>query len=49
MARLNKIPDYQGKVNVILTMPYPDGQQAHFGALEGGGRPLCFDEKSRQN
>ncbi|OQA10534.1 MAG: Endo-1,4-beta-xylanase A precursor [Firmicutes bacterium ADurb.Bin373] len=45
MARLNKIPDYQGKVNVILTMPYPDGQQAHFGALEGGGRPLCFDEK----
>ncbi len=45
MARLNKIPDYQGKVNVILTLPYPDGQQENFGILESGGSPLCFSEK----
>lgn len=45
MARLNKIPDYQGKVNVILTVPYPDGQQEDFGILESGGSPLCFSEK----
>ncbi|TEB12939.1 DUF4855 domain-containing protein [Pelotomaculum propionicicum] len=45
MARLNKIPDYQGKVNVILTVPYPDGQQENFGILESGGSPLCFSEK----
>ncbi|MDD2554363.1 MAG: DUF4855 domain-containing protein, partial [Desulfotomaculaceae bacterium] len=45
MARLNKIPDYQGKVNVILTIPYPDGQQVNFGILESGGSPLCFSEK----
>lgn len=45
MARLNKIPEYQGKVNVILTVPYPDGQQEDFGILESGGSPLCFSEK----
>jgi len=46
MARLNKIPDYQGKVNVILTIPYPDGQQQDFGALEKGGTSLSFSDKS---
>ncbi len=45
MACLNKIPDYQGKVNVILTVPYPNGQQENFGILESGGSPLCFSEK----
>ncbi|MFX4263461.1 DUF4855 domain-containing protein [Pelotomaculum propionicicum] len=45
MARLNKIPEYQGKVNVILTVPYPDGQQESFGILESGGSNLCFSEK----
>lgn len=45
MARLNQIPDYQRKANVILTVPYPDGQQDNFGILENGGGTLCFNEK----
>lgn len=45
MARLNKIPDYTGKVNVILTIPYPDGRQDDFGVLGKGGTSLSFSEK----
>lgn len=46
MARLNKIPDYRGKVNVILTLLYPDGQQQDFGALEKGRPSLSFSDKN---
>ncbi len=44
-ARMNQRPGYQSKVNVILTLPYPDGQQGNFGALESGGSSLCFSEE----
>lgn len=44
-ARLNEQAGLKGKINVILTVPYPDGQQEDFGALEKGGASLSFSGK----
>lgn len=48
VGRLNAISSIKGKEKVILTVPYPDPKQNHFGWIQEDGLQLNFSESAGQ-